>query len=386
MTATIARPNITSPHRNDVLTATHLHKHRNDVPAGKTYHPGLAASKGSVCPGAARPRAKCYVSCRGPRWESVAYMADEQHQRPGVCILGTGAGSGKTMIGRSLSRLASNNGYSVHPYKAVSLVARPVTSHLGDIVDASLAMLTAAARVPATSRLPICSFTAQPGDDGRFRLASAGPPDVRNQSSESGPNRSGRALSEDVCLDVYQQASDQLRWDLVDDEDCDRICARIKLDIDLVRADEHFIIAEGSGNPTDGFGRDISNRVVCDLVSSPTILVTNVAEGGGIASAAGTLALLNEATRARVRGVIINGQRPGSSDDKVAAMAECATGKPCLAVVKQRPSNRAYEDFLAGAIERNTTALADDLAYLWAPLEAALQPSVQTAPIDAFAR
>ncbi|MDG4755847.1 AAA family ATPase [Micromonospora sp. WMMD718] len=303
-------------------------------------------------------------------------MSGNERLRPGVCILGTSAGSGKTMIGRSLSRLASNRGYSVHPYKAVSLVARPVASHSDEIVDASLAMLAAAARVPATSRLPICSFTAQPSGDGRFRLAPAGP---RN----AGTQQSVDALAEDVHLDVYQQSSDQLRWDLIDDEDCDRICARIRFHIDLIRADEHFVVAEGSGNPTDSFGRDINNRLVFNVVSSPIILVTNLAEGGGIASAVGTLALLDDATRNRVCGVIVNGQYPGSSDEKVAAMSERATGQPCLAVVKQRPSNRAYEDLLAGEIENNTQKLAEDLAYLWAPLEAAIQPPVQPQPVGA---
>jgi hypothetical protein len=34
------------------------------------------------------------------------------------------------------------------------------------------------------------------------------------------------------------------------------------------------------------------------------------------------------------------------------------------------------EDLMTGAIEHNTQELAQDLAYLWAPLEAAIQPAV----------
>jgi adenosylcobyric acid synthase len=96
------------------------------------------------------------------------------------------------------------------------------------------------------------------------------------------------------------------------------------------------VIVEGAGSPAEINlrARDIANMGYAEAVDCPVILVADIDRGGVFAHLVGTLALLSDGERARVRGFVINRFRgdlallqPGLD------WLERETGKPVLGVL-----------------------------------------------------
>lgn len=73
-------------------------------------------------------------------------------------------------------------------------------------------------------------------------------------------------------------------------------------------AQYHAVIVEGAGSPAEINLRhnDIANMGFAEAVDCPVILVADIDRGGVFAHLVGTLALLSESERARVKGFVIN--------------------------------------------------------------------------------
>lgn len=83
---------------------------------------------------------------------------------------------------------------------------------------------------------------------------------------------------------------------------------KVKKAYDKLRKAHDIIVLEGSGSCAEINLRDsdISNMAMAEVVEAPVILVSDIDRGGVFASIVGTLQLLSEEDRARVKGVIIN--------------------------------------------------------------------------------
>ena len=84
--------------------------------------------------------------------------------------------------------------------------------------------------------------------------------------------------------------------------------AKVKKSYDKLRKKYDVIVLEGSGSCAEINLKDsdISNMAMAEASDSPVILVSDIDRGGVFASVVGTIALLSEEERSRVKGVIIN--------------------------------------------------------------------------------
>ncbi|MBQ9503466.1 MAG: cobyric acid synthase, partial [Lachnospiraceae bacterium] len=140
-----------------------------------------------------------------------------------------------------------------------------------------------------------------------------------------------------------------------------------------LKASYEYIVLEGAGSPaeinlnTD----DIVNMGMAKLVDTPVILVGDIDRGGVFAQLIGTLILLNEEERARVRGLVINkfrGDRqilePGIK------MLEERAGIPVLGVLPYMELNLEDEDSLTDRFKKNSGAAGEnriDIAVIRLP-------------------
>jgi len=115
-------------------------------------------------------------------------------------------------------------------------------------------------------------------------------------------------------------------------------------------AEYDALVLEGAGSPAEINlrDRDIVNMGMAEMAQCPVILVADIDRGGVFASIYGTLALLLEHERARVKGVIINKFRgdvsllmPGVRE------IEALTGVPVLGVMPWLEVDLEEEDSVA---------------------------------------
>ena len=121
----------------------------------------------------------------------------------------------------------------------------------------------------------------------------------------------------------------------------------VRENIDFLKGRYDFVIMEGAGSPAEIniYDRDIANMGAAVIADADVILVVNVEWGGSFAYALGTMELIPEQDRKRIKGVVFNNLR-GKPDGFRSAIPkfERISGIPVLGVVPHADVTLPSED------------------------------------------
>ncbi len=235
-----------------------------------------------------------------------------------IMIQGTGSSVGKSIIAAGLCRILKNAGYKVAPFKAQNMSLNSyVTSEGGEMGRAQVVQAEACGIEPSVLMNPIL---IKPTGDQSSQVIVLG--------------KVYRQLRADEYYQVVPELTETVR----------RAYEELAANYDI-------IVLEGAGSPAEInlYHRDIVNMGMARIADAPVLLVGDIEKGGVFASVFGTVSLLPEEDRRRVKGWIINKFRgsvsilePGIKE------LEGLMGIPCLGVVPYVKLNLEEED---GAVE-----------------------------------
>ena len=192
-----------------------------------------------------------------------------------IMLQGTGSSVGKSILVTALCRILKQDGYSVCPYKSQNMGLNSyITIDGKEIGRAQVLQAYAAGLKPEACMNPIL---LKPTGDKKCQVIVNG------------------ELYADTTAMGYHELKPKFSQMLKDD---------------FEKLEEQFdvIIMEGAGSPAEINlrDRDIVNMGMAELVDAPVVLVGDIDKGGVFASLAGTMLLLREEEKPRVKGTIIN--------------------------------------------------------------------------------
>ncbi|MBQ6582232.1 MAG: cobyric acid synthase, partial [Mogibacterium sp.] len=220
-----------------------------------------------------------------------------------IMIQGTMSNAGKSLIAAGLCRIFRQDGYRVAPFKSQNMALQSYVTRDGlEMGRAQVVQAEAAGTEPDVRMNPIL---LKPTDDEGSQVVVMGRP-VGNMKA-----RDYFTFKKDL-IPTIQEAFRGL-------------------------AEEYdIIVVEGAGSPVEINlnTNDIVNMGLAAMLDAPVLLVGDIDRGGVFAQLLGTLMLLTEEERARVRGLIINKFRGDRSLlDSGITMLEERGGVPVIGTV-----------------------------------------------------
>lgn len=234
-----------------------------------------------------------------------------------IMVQGTGSSVGKSIVTTGLCRIFNRDGYTVAPFKSQNMALNSfITESGGEMGRAQVVQAEAAGKKPDVRMNPIL---LKPTTDKKSQVIILG------------------KSVEDLDAVAYHKRKSEL-WSLV------------KSTYDELASENDIIVIEGAGSPAEINLRehDLVNMGMAEIADAPVLLVGDIDKGGVFASLYGTVLLLSEDERKRVKGMIINKFRgdiallePGLKQ------IEALTGIPVLGVVPYTELKIEDEDSLS---------------------------------------
>lgn len=252
-----------------------------------------------------------------------------------LMIQGTASTVGKSILVAALCRIFKQDGYKVCPYKSQNMSLNSyITLDGKEMGRAQVLQAYAAGLEPEAYMNPIL---LKPTTDRRCQIIVNGK--------------------------VYGNASAMEYHNLKLE-----FSEMLKEGFNELEKSFDIVVIEGAGSPAEINlrDRDIVNMGLAELVDAPVLLVGDIDKGGVFASLAGTMLLLRDSEKPRVKGTIINKFRGDVEILKPGlTMIEDIIKVPCLGVVPYFRLDLEDED---GAVEFNKKATKEiDVAVIKLP-------------------
>ena len=192
-----------------------------------------------------------------------------------LMVMGTASSVGKSVLCSAFLRIMKQDGYKVAPFKAQNMALNSFVTKDGlEMGRAQVTQAQAAGVEPDVRMNPVL---LKPTSDRRSQVIVG-----------------GKAIGTMTAME-YHRYKPALR-------------ERIKATYDALESTVDCVVIEGAGSPAEINLRagDIVNMSMAESADAPVLLVGDINLGGVFASLLGTVMLLTDEERARVKGVIIN--------------------------------------------------------------------------------
>lgn len=195
-------------------------------------------------------------------------------EKKSIMFLGTASSVGKSTLAAALCRTLKNKGFDVAPFKALNISLNSFVTKDGLEMGRAQVVQAEACKIEP---------------DALMNPVLVKPSGGYNQVIVDGKVY----CNIESCK--YKELNKKLKQ-------------RVKSSYDKLAKKHDIIVLEGSGSCAEINlkSTDIANMAMAEISDSPVILVADIDRGGVFASIVGTLQLLSEKDRKRVKGVIIN--------------------------------------------------------------------------------
>lgn len=233
-----------------------------------------------------------------------------------IMIQGTTSSAGKSLISTALCRIFTEDGYKVCPFKSQNMSSKYYTTKEGYMMSPAQALQAKAANIdPHPNMNPILlKPTSHTGSEVIIKGISTRKMGAREYFKFKNSLR-------DMIKDTYNE----------------------------LEKTNDIVVIEGAGSPAEINLKenDIVNMGMAEMADSPVLLVADIDRGGVFASLYGTVMLLEEKERARVKGLIINKFRGDKSLlDSGIEMIEDLLNIPVIGTIPFVPLELVDEDSL----------------------------------------
>lgn len=195
-------------------------------------------------------------------------------KKKSIMFLGTASSVGKSTLAAALCRVLKNKGLNVAPFKALNISLNSYVTRDG--LEMGRAQVVQAEACKIEPNVLMNPVLLKPSG-GNTQVIVEGEVYCNIKSSK------------------YKELNKKLK-------------TRVKTAYEKLQKNYDVIVLEGSGSCAEINlqNTDIANMSMANISDSPVILVADIDRGGVFASVVGTLQLLSENDRNRVKGVIIN--------------------------------------------------------------------------------
>lgn len=246
-----------------------------------------------------------------------------------IMVQGTMSNVGKSFFVAGLCRIFKQDGYRVAPFKSQNMALNSYITEDGlEMGRAQVMQAEAAGIKPAVCMNPIL---LKPNSDMGSQVI------VNGEVLENMHARDYFAYKKKLVPDIkkaFKELADQV----------------------------DIIVIEGAGSPAEINLKenDIVNMGMAELVDAPVLLVGDIDRGGVFAQLLGTMMLLEEHEKARVKGLVINKFRGDQSIlDPGITMLEERANVPVTAVIPYMDVHLEEEDSLTTRFDKKKVAAID---------------------------